>query len=152
VYLQMVGGLLLVASTFFHWAGRGSGSALTLGELGDLALGGRASSALSRWTGLVLYLIPISGALIVVGAGIDRPLGRRLSLGATIVAAVLVTGAFVLVVGNDRGLRAGELVASIGLALAITGEWWSRHPPVPSEAGQEMPGISSGGTWEQSDE
>ncbi len=132
VYLQATGGLLIVGSMFLHWAGRGTGSALTLGELGDLALGGQASAAASRWTGIVVYLIPISGALIVVGSGIRGPVGRRLTIGATVVAAVMIVGAFVLVVGNDRGLRGGELVAGVGLLMVCAGEWLCRHAPVPS--------------------
>jgi hypothetical protein len=117
----MVGGLLLVASLFLTWAGRGAGSSMSLRELGDFALGGSVSTVVGRWVGLLAYVIPLAGAAIVVGAGIEGRPGRVVIRVAAGIAAVFLLTAIVVVERRHVGAGAGEVVAAIGLVL-VSGE------------------------------
>jgi hypothetical protein len=121
-YLTMVGGLLVVASLFLTWAGRGAGSSMSLRELGDFALGGSVSTVVSRWVGLLAYVIPLSGAAIVVGAGIEGRTGRVVTRVAAALAAVFVLTAVVVVERRHVGVGAGEVVAIVGLVLVSVAE------------------------------
>jgi hypothetical protein len=118
----MVGGLLLVASLFLTWAGRGAGSSMSLRELGDFTLGGSVSSVVDRWVGLLAYVIPLAGAAIVIGAGIESRVGSIVSRVAIVIATIFVLTAIMVVERRHVGVGAGEVVATLGLLVAFAGE------------------------------
>ena len=51
------------------WNRTGLGSAISGGALADLLLSGAVHTWAHRWTGGVLYLVPLVGATSVIGAG-----------------------------------------------------------------------------------
>lgn len=123
--MAVAGGLLL-ASTFAPWSDRGSGSSIALRRVGDLVLSGAVDAWAPRWVGLVVYAIPLGGALLLVGAGLGSRRGLTVGTAGTVAA---LAGGVVVVLALDRLGRAGvgpgtvmaaagTVVAAIGLATA----------------------------------
>lgn len=120
--LLPLGGVLVVASAFLPWVDRGLGASLALYDLGDLLLGGDVAAVAPRWAGVVPYLIPGSGALLVLLAGIDGSLWvQRGRLVVTVLLVALVMSATVLPLLRHVRPSGGQLVAGIGAVLVVVG-------------------------------
>ncbi|HEX7132469.1 MAG TPA: hypothetical protein VF228_07835 [Iamia sp.] len=124
------GGLLLLASTFLPWSDQGAGSAIALRRVADLVLAGTVDALVPRWAGLVVYLIPLGGALVLMGTG----LGGRLGLGVGAAGIVIaVVGTAVAVTTLDRlprtGVGGGTVAACLGAMLGTlgVGAGWHAH-------------------------
>jgi hypothetical protein len=113
-----VGGLLLLVGTALPWSGRGAGSRIALVDVADLLLSGRLESWAPRPLGLVVYAVPLGGALLLVGAGLGGRVGRALSAAALVLATV---GSVLARAALDRvgaeGWGAGALVVGLGIVL-----------------------------------
>lgn len=133
------GGLLLVASVV-PWSGRGAGSTIALHRVGDLILSGTVDAWASRWVGLVVYAVPLSGALLLVGAGLGRRRGAALSAVASI-GGILATG--VVLATLDRVGRAGTSTGS-GAILALAGSVLGATAAVLGAVGQTVPDAPRG--------
>jgi hypothetical protein len=124
------GGLLLVAATFLPWSDRGAGSAIALRRIADLVLSGAVDAFVPRWAGLVIYLIPLGGALVLIGAGLGARLG--VGLGAAGVG-LAVTGTALALIALDRlprsGVGGGTVAACAGAMLGTlgVGAGWYAH-------------------------
>ena len=124
-----IGGVLVVASFGLPWTSHGLASTVSGRELADLLLRGSIDALAPRWTGLALYLVPVTGALLIIGAGLGRRAGAWLSIGSL---AVLV-GAEALIAGaldwapwhasgsGFRSLVLGTAVAGAGLVATSLG-------------------------------
>ncbi|MGI8938097.1 MAG: hypothetical protein ACR2JF_07785 [Iamia sp.] len=110
-----LGGLLLLVATAMPWSGRGAGSSIALHRVGDLILSGAVDAWASRWIGLVVYAVPLSGALLLVGAGLG---GRRGAALSAVAAAGGLAASGLVVDTLDRVGRSGT---GPGTVLAVTG-------------------------------
>jgi hypothetical protein len=115
-----LGGLALVGSTFLAWTASGAGSNISAHRLGDLLLSDAAKPWVPRWFGLVVYLVPVGGVLVIVASGLDlaaAPLVKSVGLGV----AALVTAATVVAMPMRHALDLGPgaLLAVAGLALGF---------------------------------
>ena len=119
--LVLAGAAALVGSMFLHWVGRGSGSTLALSDVGDLVLGGTVHSVVPTWVGLLVYLVPGSGALILLAAGVDSPRSRPVIATLVALAASLVTVATVGPLLRHVRPGPGQAVAGLGVVLALVG-------------------------------
>ena len=118
--LRPLGGLAVVASMFLPWVDRGGGSTVPLRSLGDLLLAGDLGGRVPRWLGVVVYLIPLAGAIVIVADGLG-PRGRGIGVAAFVVAVVLVVMGVVLPFVRDRRPGAGQWVAVAGvLAIGVS--------------------------------
>lgn len=124
------GGLLLLAATFLPWSDRGAGSAIALRRIADLVLAGTVDAFVPRWAGVAVYLIPLGGALVLIGTG----LGDRLGVGVGATGVVLsAAGTTVAVVALDRlprsGVGGGTVAACAGAMLGTlgVGAGWKAH-------------------------
>lgn len=120
----VVGGLALLAATAAPWGERGAGSSLALIEIADLILSGTVGAWVPRPVGLVIYAIPLGGALVLVGAGWGGRAGLVISIvGGTGAAAGTAAALMGLdQVGSIR-LGAGVLCAGVGVAAAAVSVW-----------------------------
>lgn len=132
-----LGGALLLASTFLPWSDRGAGSAIALRRVADLVLSGTVDAFVPRWAGLTVYVIPLGGALVLVGTG----LGGRLGVGTGAAGVVLAAaGTALAVTALDRlprtGVGGGTVAACAGAMLGLlgVGAGWHAHRNPPSAA------------------
>lgn len=132
-----LGGVLLLASTFLPWSDRGAGSAIALRRVADLVLSGTVDAFVPRWAGLTVYLIPLGGALVLVGTGLGGRLG--VGTGATGVA-LAAAGTALALTALDRlprtGVGGGTVAACAGAMLGLlgVGAGWHAHRNPPSAA------------------
>lgn len=127
--LVPLGGVLVVASAFLPWVDRGLGSSLALYDLGDLLLGGDVAAVVPRWAGVLPYLIPGSGALLILLAGIDgSPWAQRGRSVVTVLLVALVLSATVLPLLRHVRPSGGQLVAGIGAVLVVAGALSTLRP------------------------
>lgn len=86
-------GGLLVASAFFPWTAHGTGSSMRGYELANFALSrpGGVWIGAARWLALVLYLVPITGAVALTLVGARRS-GKRVRAGALMVGSGVAIG------------------------------------------------------------
>jgi hypothetical protein len=113
-----VAGLLLLVGTGLRWSGTGAGSRIALVEVADLLLSGRLDSWAPRPLGLVVYAVPLGGALLLVGAGLGGRAGRALSLAAVGLAAVgTLLARAALTEAGAEGWGPGAVVAVVGVVL-----------------------------------
>lgn len=110
-----IGGTCLLAASALPWSGRGAGASIALRRVGDLILSGALEAWVPRSAGLVVYAIPLGGALLLVGAGLGGRPGIVLSGVAGMLAAA---GTILVVTALDRLDRAGS---GPGLVLGMTG-------------------------------
>lgn len=137
------GGLALLGATALPWSTAGFGSTISLLRLADLVVSGTARAWVPRGLGLIVYLIPLGGALVLIGSGLGRR--RGLLVGALGVggAAVGTLAALLSLAGLGRlGLGAGPALAIGGLAAATVGLLLGRprRPGDQGGAGEETPG------------
>lgn len=132
-----LGGGLLLASTFLPWSGRGAGSAIALRRVADLVLSGTVDAFVPRWAGLTVYLIPLGGALVLIGTG----LGGRVGVGTGAAGLVLAgAGTALALLALDRlpraGVGGGTVAACAGAMLGSLGigAGWHAHRTPPSIA------------------
>lgn len=113
-----VAGLLLIVGTALPWSGTGAGSRIALVEVADLLLSGRLEAWAPRPLGLVVYAVPLGGALLLVGAGLGGRVGRAVSVVAVVMAAGgLVLARSALSQAGAEGWGAGAIVAALGVVL-----------------------------------
>ena len=115
--VQLLGGALLVASMFAGWVDRGAGSSMALHAIGDLLLEGTLSATASRWFGVVVYLIPVSGAALMLGAGMGGRAERYVTRVALVVAVVMTSMGVVLPLWKHHQLGFGQALAVAGSVL-----------------------------------
>jgi len=111
------GGLLLVA-TFLPWARHGTGSGVAARRMGDLLLSGTVEAWAPRWLGAAVYLVPVAGALVLIGCGLGGRSGAS-TAAAGLVPATVVTVALVAALPQRHplDLGTGAWVAGVGLCL-----------------------------------
>jgi hypothetical protein len=113
-----LGGLLLLVGTALPWSGRGAGSRLALVEVADLVLSGRLDAWAPRALGLVVYAVPLGGAVLLVGAGLGGRTGRLLSVAAVVLAATgLLLARAALTRAGAEGWGPGAVLSVVGIAL-----------------------------------
>ena len=116
-----LGGLLLLVATALPWADRGAGSRIALVDVADLLLSGRLESWAPRALGLVVYAVPLGGALLLIGAGLGGRAGRALAAASLAIAAAgLVLARAALAEAGARGWGPGAVVAVLGLVVGAT--------------------------------
>jgi hypothetical protein len=125
--LEPVGGLAIVASAFLPWVARGLGSTVDLHDLGDLVLGGTVSAVIPRWIGLVAYVIPAIGALLIVSSGVEPGWARRTSAVLALGALVLTAVATILPFTRHAHPWLGQAVAGAGAVAACVGATLRRN-------------------------
>lgn len=127
-----VGGVLLLGSTFLPWSGEGAGSTVALRRIGDLVLSGTVDALVPRWAGVTVYLIPLGGAVLLVGAGLG---GRGGSVIGAVGVALAGGGTALALAALDRlprsGVGGGTVAACAGATLGIlgAGTGWFAHRP-----------------------
>jgi hypothetical protein len=127
-----VGGVLLLGSTFLPWAGEGAGSAIALRRVGDLVLSGTVDALVPRWAGVTVYLIPLGGAVLLVGTGLGGRVGSAVG-GVGVALAAAGTG--LALTALDRlprsGVGGGTVAACAGAMLGTlgAGAGWLAHRP-----------------------
>lgn len=128
-----LGGLLLLASTFLPWSDRGAGSAIALRRIADLVLAGTVDAFVPRWAGLTVYLIPLGGALVLVGTGLGGRAGTGVGGAGVVLAAA---GTALALTALDRlpraGVGGGTVAACAGAMLGMLGVgagWHARRNP-----------------------
>lgn len=116
--LAAVGGALLLGATFAPWSGRGAGSAIALVRIADLVLSGAVDAWVPRATGLVVYAIPLGGALLLLGAGLGRRAGTLVAAAGVVLALAGTVLALTALDRLDRtGLGPGAVVALAGIGV-----------------------------------
>lgn len=134
-----LGGLLLLASTFLPWSDQGAGSAIALRRVADLVLSGTVDAFVPRWAGLTVYLIPLGGALVLIGTGLGGRLGPVVGAAGVGIAAA---GTALAVTALDRlpraGVGGGTVAACAGAMLGTlgVGAGWHAHRNPPSRTSQ----------------
>jgi hypothetical protein len=127
-----IGGLLLLLGTALPWSGRGAGSRIALVDVADLILSGRLDAWAPRPLGLVVYAIPLGGALLMVGAGLGGRVGRAVSVAAVVLATLgLVLARSALQRAGAEGWGAGAVLSVAGIALGVAGTWVRPPGPAP---------------------
>lgn len=114
------GGALLLGASFAPWTGHGAGSTIALVRIADLILSGAIDTWVPRGAGLVVYAIPLGGALLLLGTGLERTVGVLVG-GAGLVLAVLGAALATLALGQlpRSGLGLGALAAGAGIGLGL---------------------------------
>lgn len=111
------GGVALLGATFVPWGQRGAGSRIALVRIADLVLAGTVEAWVPRPLGLVVYAIPLGGALLLLGCGLGGRAGGAVA-GLGVLAAG--SGAAIALVALDRlsaeGTGAGAALAGAGVA------------------------------------
>lgn len=134
------GGLALVVSTFLAWPARGAGSSVAAHRIGDLLLSEASRPWLPRWAGLVVYLVPAGGAVLMVASGVQAAAAPWLKL-AGLVPAALVTAIVVVTLSKRHplDLGAGASLALAGTGLGILSLLIDRRPPTAAARAEEHP-------------
>ncbi|NLV54701.1 MAG: hypothetical protein GXY13_03710 [Acidimicrobiales bacterium] len=117
-----LGGILLLVATFLPWSRRGAGSAIALRRVADLVLSGRVDAFVPRPAGLVVYAVPLGGALLLVAAGLGGRAGATAALAGVLLAGAgtaLAALALVRIEGTEVG--GGTALATTGAILGILG-------------------------------
>ena len=128
-----VAGLLLLVGTALPWSGRGAGSRIALVEIADLLLSGRLDAWAPRPVGLVVYAVPLGGALLMVGAGLGGRPGRVLSAVSVLLATTgLVLARAALSRAGAEGWGPGATLSAIGIALGAVATFARPGEPGPS--------------------
>lgn len=129
--LGAVGGALLLTATFAPWSGRGAGSSIALRRIADLVLSGTVDAWVPRSMGLLVYAIPLGGALVLVGTGLG---GRAGAVTAGVGVVLALSGTVVAVAALDRlersGMGPGLYLAGAGAATgiaAVATQAWPRR-------------------------
>lgn len=115
-----LGGLLLLGASFAPWTDRGAGSSIALVRIADLILSGAIDAWVPRGAGLVVYAIPLGGALLLLGTGLERTIGTVVAA-IGLVLAVLGAALATLALGQlpRSGLGLGALASGAGIALGL---------------------------------
>jgi len=115
-----LGGALLLGASLLPWSGRGAGSSIALVRIADLVLSGVVDAWVPRWAGLVVYAIPLGGALLLLGTGLGQRAGALVGAAGVGLGVVGAALAGVALGRLDRaGLGPGALAAAAGLALGV---------------------------------
>lgn len=115
-----LGGVLLLGAALLPWSRRGAGSTIALREVADLVLSGTVDAWAPRWAGLVVYAVPLGGALLLVGAGLGGRAGLATTCGGLAAAVGGTALAAVALARLDRtALGGGTLVAVAGAILGV---------------------------------
>lgn len=113
-----LGGCLLLAATFLPWARHGAGSSIAARRLGDLILSGTVEAWVPRWLGVAVYVVPVAGALVLIGSGLGGRAGAAVAaagLGPAVVVTALTVAA--LPRRHPFDLGTGAVLAGVGLCL-----------------------------------
>lgn len=112
------GGLLLLGATALPWSRRGAGSRIALADVADLLLSGRLEAWAPRAAGLLVYAVPLGGALLLVGGGLGGRIGRVVAATAVVLAAagLLLARAALAQVGAT-GWGPGVIIAVAGVTV-----------------------------------
>ncbi|QYG93099.1 hypothetical protein HC251_12070 [Iamia sp. SCSIO 61187] len=136
-----VGGVLLLGSTFLPWSREGAGSAIALRRIGDLVLSGTVDALVPRWAGVTVYLIPLGGAVLLVGTGLG---GRVGSVIGAVGVALAAAGTALALAALDRlprsGVGGGTVAACAGAMLGTLGAgagWHAHRPAVHDPRGDD---------------
>jgi hypothetical protein len=124
-----VGGLALVASTFLAWPADGVGSGLAAHRLADVLMSEAVDPWIPRWWGLAVYVVPVSGAMVMVTSGLGVGFAPILKAIALTVAAIVTVLTVIALPTFDLG--PGALVALLGLGLGLVSVLADRHPAAP---------------------
>jgi len=124
-----IGGLALVASTFLAWPADGAGSGLAAHRLADVLMSEAVDPWIPRWWGLAVYVVPVSGAVVMVTSGLDVGFAPVLKAVALIVAAVVTVLTVIALPSLDPG--PGALVALLGLGFGAVSVLADRHSAAP---------------------
>jgi hypothetical protein len=124
-----VGGLALVASTFLPWPADGAGSGLAAHRLADVLMSEAVDPWIPRWWGLAVYVVPVSGAVVMVSSGLDAGVAPVLKAIALTVAAVVTVLTVIALPTLDLG--PGALVALLGVGFGIVSVLADRHAAAP---------------------
>lgn len=110
--------MLLLVATLLPWAREGTGSTIAAREVGDLLLSGTVATWAPTWLGFCVYLVPVAGALLLIGCGLGGRLGRTVAAGSLLLALVVtVTTTAALPHPGGLNLGTGAVVALLGVGL-----------------------------------
>lgn len=127
------GGALLLGATFVPWTARGAGSTVPTRDLADLVLAGTVAAWAPRWSGLVVYLIPAGGALLLIGTGMGPRVGTGLAaLGSLLALVITIVAAWALARGNRPNVGPGTVLAAGGGVLGLAAVVASARAAIPS--------------------
>lgn len=127
------GGALLLAASLAPWSGRGAGSSVALVRIADLVLSGAIDAWVPRWAGLVVYAIPLGGALLLLGTGLGQRAGLLVGsagVGLSALGTALALGALDRL--DRTGLGPGALAAGAGVALGAVAVAAAARAPDPT--------------------
>ncbi len=115
-----LGGVLLLGASFAPWTDRGAGSSIALVRIADLILSGAIDAWVPRGAGLVVYAIPLGGALLLLGTGLERTVGALVAA-TGLVLAVLGAALATLALGQlpRSGLGPGAWASGAGIGLGL---------------------------------
>jgi len=127
-----IGGLALVASTFLAWPANGAGSGLAAHRLADVLMSEAVDPWIPRWWGLAVYVVPVSGAVVMVTSGLEIGLAPVLkALALALAAVVTVLTVVALPTRHTLDLGPGALVALLGLGFGVFSVLADRHSAAP---------------------
>lgn len=137
------GGALLLGATFVPWTARGAGSTVPTRNLADLVLAGTVAAWAPRWSGLVVYLIPAGGALLLIGTGMGPRIGTGLAaLGSLLALVITIVAAWAIARGSRPNVGPGTVLAAVGSVLglaAVAAAARAAIPPSPTASPEEQP-------------
>lgn len=99
---------------------------MSLRDVGDFLLGDRWP-AISRWFGLLAYVVPVCGGIAVIGAGLPAAVARRILPVVAGAAGLLLLIAGVVFVFRTQLPGPGYAVAVLGDLLVVGGVWAIRR-------------------------
>jgi hypothetical protein len=127
-----IGGLALVASTFLAWPANGAGSGLAAHRLADVLMSEAVDPWLPRWWGLAVYVVPASGAAVMLTSGLEIAIAPRLKAIALALAAIVtILTVVAMPTRHTLDLGPGALVALAGLGLGVLSVLADRHAAGP---------------------
>lgn len=133
-----LGGALLLAAILFPWSGHGAGSSISARRLADLALSGTVEAWVTPWLGALIYLVPLAGALLLIGTGLGGRTGVGLGAAAVALAGTVTVAAVArLPRRSATDLGAGAKLAVLGLlaaALSVGAHAWTSTHLRPPDA------------------
>jgi hypothetical protein len=108
----------VIASMFWPWTARGSGSAIPAHRFAALLLEGRVDFAVPRWVGAVLFLVPVCAATAVAMLTVGgRAAYFARNAAAVICLAICVTALVVLHSLSVARMGIGGWLALCGATL-----------------------------------